>query len=597
MAAKKTQLKLYKIDRTLFTGTAVSVIPHEIIKKANTGVTGKRKFVEQALDDDIKIPTGFTLEVYHALKEGSPGWVSAWTDALKDSESMLREKNTMSSFIAFIARGNNLYALTGGQGNFAISHYVENFFGLDVVDYLIDSTQARGISGASKSGMTGIVKTEQRTFYDLTDAFSQDSFETFFRNLKSQIDSAVVKKYFSEFHPNKDYGSFFQGGNYFLLRKSIAVTKVFDLIVAIELVFAERKTSGHNKLIPIGSVNSANAQVKHLNEALLKEIFDNQNNLDVLDNYYFAPKAIPGEEIDGSIFGIAERQSHIGASATYPELPKLSQYIEVLLNIGGRRRLYRNTKDLSDAMRSYKIYWKHYDDSTYEAVESFPSLNGVLESKGKSYLRFENAWYEMRQNFNDIINAEFTSLVTTPAKVSPAPAYLSAWTGGDENVYNYDYLTNAAVMVTHKVIKQTAATGQMDRYIEYADLIHLEAADPKLIHVKKSCNGDMRIASAQVAMCAQKFNLSNNKEAFLREYYRLIMATTATSSQNTKISEDDFVQLGLKDDIKICLVISDPRVLADDSTLSLCGKFYFVKMFREMAGLGFGTGRFSVLNV
>lgn len=598
MAAKKTQLKLYKIDKTLFPGKAVKSIPNEIIKKANTGLRGKKRFVEQSLDEGLEVPTDFTLHVFHAVKEGSPGWVSAWTDILADGEQMLVEKNTMSSYITFIVHAKQLYALTGGQGNFAINQYVENFFGLDVIDHLIDSTQSRGLGEASKSGMTGIVKTEQRTFSDLTDAFSQDSFETFFRNLKSKLDPTVVKEYFGEFYPNKDYSSFFQGGNYFLLRKSIEVKKVFELIIAIEKVFKDRKSSGHNKLIPIGSINSTIAQVKMLNEALIKDLFDNQENPDTLDNYYFAPKAIPNEQIDGSVFGIEERQSRIADEDVYSEMPKVSEYMEVLLNVGGRRDTFKDVKDLEGAMRSYKIFWKHSEEEDYQPVDSFVSLNGVLEvaSKSKSYLRFENAWYEMRQNFRDIINTEFTSLVSAPAKVSNAPAYLTPWTTGNEDDYNYGYLPNNDVLVAHKAMKRTAAISEMDRYVEYADLIHLDKAVPKLLHVKKSCNGDMRVAAAQVVMCAQKFN-QDNKEAFLREYYQTIMTTTETSVQNAKLTEDEFVTLGMNDQIKIALVVSDPRVLADDPNLSVCGKFYFVKMLKDMANLGFNSDRFYVLNV
>lgn len=597
MSAKKTQVKLYKINTNLFPNKTANQIPTEIISRANAGIVGvRKKFTEQALKEGFAIPAGFTLEVFHALKDGKPGWVDAWTDVLDDSAHMIIDKNSMSSFIAFISHGTNLYALTGGQGNFSVSNYVENFFGLDVIDRLLDSTLDKGIGEASKSGVTGNVKSELRTFYDLTDGLSQDSFETFFRQIKSKISVTTASEYFERFYPKRDYTSFFQGGNYFLIRKSIPVTDVFDLVIAIERVFAERESSGHNKLIPIGSVKSAKIDhVRILNDALMQELFNNQDSPDRLDDYYFAPKSIPEHQIDGSVFAIAENSRSVDDTNSYDEIPKVSNYIGTLLNVGGTRRVFRNIRDFKGAVSSYKVLWKHIEDDRYTAIETFESINGVMNFGGKSYLRFEGSWYEMRQNFKEIIDAEFTALVTNPNKVINLPNFLTAWTDGDENEYNYSYLGNNSMMVTHRVIKQNADPSFMDRYIEYSDLIHLDQTNPKLFHVKKTCNSEMRVAAAQIQMCAQKLN-QDNREEFLREYHQLILSGGQTAGQGGKLTEDEFVQMGLNEQINVCLVISDDRVLADDQNLSLSGKFYFVKMFKDMDNLRFGD-RFRVYNV
>lgn len=597
MSAKKTQVKLYKINTNLFPNKTANQIPAEIISRANAGVVGARKkFTEQTLKEVIVIPAGFILEVFHALKDGKPGWVDAWTDVLDDSTHMITDKNSMSSFIAFISHGTNLYALTGGQGNFSVSNYVENFFGLDVIDRLLDSTLDKGIGEASKSGVTGNVKSELRTFYDLTDGLSQDSFETFFRQIKSKINVTTASEYFERFYPKHDYTSFFQGGNYFLIRKSIPVTDVFNLVLAIERVFAERESSGHNKLIPIGSVKSAKIDhVRILNDALMQELFSNQDNPERLDDYYFAPKSIPEHQIDGSVFAVAENSRSIDDTNSYEEIPKVSDYVETLLNVGGTRRTFRNLLDFKGAIGSYKVLWKHIEDDRYTAIETFESINGVMNFGGKSYLRFEGSWYVMRQNFKEIIDAEFTALVTNSQMVINLPDFLTEWTDGDENDYNYSYLGNNSVMVAHKAIKGDAAASFMDRYIEYSDLIHLDRGVPKLLHVKKTCNSDMRVASAQVHMCAQKLN-QNNREEFLREYYRLILSRDQTNTQNNKLTEDEFVEICSNEQINVSLVISDDRVLADDQNLSLSGKFYFVKMFKDMDSLRFGD-RFRVYNV
>lgn len=596
MTAKKTQVKLYRIDKVLFPGKAVSEIPAEIIKEANEGITDiNKRFKEQPLMKDFDTPVGFTLKVYHALKDGQPGWVKSWTDVLDESATMLSEKNFMSSFIAFVIHGNYVYALTGGLGNFTVNRYIENFFGLDVVDRLLESTQDRGIGEASKSGVTGNVKSESRTFYDLTDGFSQDSFETFFKQIKSKIDKSVAKDYFERFYPRKDYASFFQGGNYFLIRKSISIADIFELIQAVERVFAERETSGHNKLIPIGSVNSTrNDYIKKLNQILLHELFINQENPDVLDGYYFAPKSIPEYQIDGSSFAIEERASLI--STIYSEIPKVSEYLETLLNIGGTKSRFTDEKDLKEAIDSYRLFWRHSEETSFnKPLDVFESINGVMEMGNKSYLRFEGVWYEMRDNFKEAINSAFTGLVTNTSKVIDAPPYLSPWTTGNEDDYNMTYLWNNQVLVSHRVMKRDGTPSHMEAYVEYSDLIHLDNTNPKLIHVKQKCNGDMRVAAAQVLMSAQKLN-QEDKEEFFREYHGRIMSLASTSGQVGKVSEVDFVRLGLSNNLKICLAISDDRVINDDANLSLCGKFYFVKMFQDLDSLGFGN-RFFVVNV
>lgn len=596
MSEKKTQIKIYKIDKSLFPDVSIDTIAENIIQKANTGISDPTKqFKLQSFRDGFEIPEGFDFKIYHAIKEGKPSWVETWKETLEDSASMLTSKNWMSSFIGFVTYGNNIYSITGGLGNFTINHYIENFFGLDVIDRLLDSKQDRGIGEASKSGVTGNVKSESRTFYDLTDGFSQDSFETFFKQIKTKIDIDVSKEYFEQFYPKKDYRSFFQGGNYFLIRKSISIQSIFDLVKSIERVFIERKSSGHNKLIPIGSVNSFKVErTKRLNEALLHDLFNNQENPDALDSYYFAPKSIPEYQVDGSTFSIAER---IGGTTEkfYDDMPRVSEYMNILLNIGGKKRVFTDEKDLKSAIEGFKIFWKHSEEKTFNPIDAFSSINGVLETNKKSYLLFEGSWYEMRDNFKDAINTEFAELVKNTNKVINLPSYLMPWIGVIEDDYNFNYLNKKEILVTHRVMKRDSVLSYMDTYVEYSDLIHLSADEPKLIHVKEKCNGSMRVAAAQVLMCAQKLNQEKRPD-FFREYYGRIMNQSPTNSQRNKISEGDFARLGSSSNLKVCLAMSDNRILKDDPNLSLCGKFYFVKMFKDIEALGFGD-KFFVINI
>lgn len=117
-----------------------------------------------------------------------------------------------------------------------------------------------------------------------------------------------------------------------------------------------------------------------------------------------------------------------------------------------------------------------------------------------------------------------------------------------------------------------------------------------MIHVKKSCNGEMRVAVAQIYMCG-KLLKQKSQEGFFKEYYKQIISNSKTSSQSSKITEQEFVQFGIDEKMHICLAISDKRVLKNDKKLSLLGKFYFIKMFSDMVDLGYDSSRFYVLNV
>jgi len=522
MPAQNSQLKLYKIDTSLLPDSELPVMITEIIERANKKHRGNSRYLEQRLNSQLRIPAGFDIKIYHAARLGLPGWAEAWTDMIHESSQMLTTQNKMSSFIAFISYGENLYALTGGQGNFEINRYTASFFGLDVIDHLIESNTDRGINEASKNAVAGNIKTELRTFFGLTDAWSQDSFETFFKMLKSKLNREVVEEYFGEFYPKRDYSSFFQGSDYFLIRKAIPVVKVFELIKLIERVFTERTSSGHNKLIPIGSVKSKTSTlVEKLNTALIQYLLQNQNNPDSLDAFYFAPK-IPIAIIDSCEFAIESRAQRIIREHLLPEIPKVSEYVAFLLNVSGRRREFRDYRDLEEAFGTYKIFWKPQEDDSFNSFDPLDSLNGVLEVRthDKSYLRFEDRWYEMRQNFVEVVDQEFLRLLDPQQpRVISDPTFLTPWIGSDENAYNYSYLENDEIMVTHKVMKRDRTSSLMEANIEYADLLHLNSTEPKFIHVKRLCNGDMRVAAAQVTMCAQKLLQSENKEGFLREYY------------------------------------------------------------------------------
>lgn len=597
-SAKKTQIKLYKIDKHHFVGKTNIEIERFLIKKANVGLDTTNEYRLQKTRSDFDIPKKYEMVVYHTLKEGEPGWVKSWTDVLDKDSGMLTSKNHMSSYIALIGNKKNLYALTGGQGNVSIAPYTESFFGLDVIDHLLTSLDSSELSQSTRAAVAGNVKTEQRAFFNLTDGLSQDSFETYFKDLKSKIEQNIAEKYFKKFYPKGDYGSFFQGADYFQIRKSLKLTDVFDLIDSVEKVLKDEEPSGHNKLVPVGSVKSKTKDfVGDLNNSFLEYIFQNQTTPDVLDCFYIFPKNIPGEIIDSAGFAVAEKGKK-DVIKEFDEIPLLSEYVNILM-LSGRKepQPYTTINTFRGSFESHHVRWKISDEEKYDrAFDVFDDLNGVYPYKKKNYLRFNGYWYLMRDNFTQVVDKEFELVLKNKNKFIELPAYLDKWKKNqDENKYNFDYLKKNSVLVAHTVAEKTGKSKLMIKNIEYADLIHLDKRSPKMMHVKKTCSGEMRIAAAQIHQMLTKLNQENRKD-FLKEYYDLIGSFKATRGQEKKISKVDFVKLLSSDKLRVCLIMSDDRMKKQPKKLSPLGKFYFVKMFKEATDAGWGD-KFCVINV
>lgn len=596
MANKKTQLKLYKIDDSLILGSTLREKVEQIVIEANSKKRGREKFDLQKLSSDFNIPDGFEFYVYHAIKKSIPGWVDSWSSVLNKDSDMLKSINEMSSFITFVIFQEKLYVLTGGQGNLVFNEYVENFFGLNVIDRLIISTQDQSIVGVKKTGVTGNVKTEEKTFYDLITGSSEDSFETFFRFLKSKLNPIIIKKYFENLYEDGDYKSFFEGCNYFLIKKSISIDDIFYLVKSISLILDNEKPSGHNKLIPRGSINSDSKLIHALNSSLVDDLFEKHKIKDnsALNDYYLSPKNIEPYLLENSVFFISDRKNRIDENQKYEQIPSVYEYINYLINLGKKPKFFLKKKDFSSAIKSYKIFYRDAEiKDEYVSFDFLTSINGIIKFGKKEYFLFEGYWYQMLESFKEYIDNEFKSIINNKKIFIKKPQYIHDWDVNNEDQYNDKYLNDNNFLFAHRAIKKDASIQQLDNDIEYADLIYIKDKSLNLIHVKPKCDGDMRISCAQILMCAQKINEINGS-TFFEQYYDLIIKRKP--SQNNKISKQDFIKKA-KNEIKISLLISDNRMnIHDMKDISIYGKFYLIKTVKEISKLGFGSN-FSILNL
>src|SRR5688572_22961443 len=118
---KKMPVSVYQIDLSQFGNEDFSDITDRIIRSANLQDV---KYTEENVVGLIS--SDFEIRIFSASKRFQPRWAKFLSSVLDNNSKLNYYINQTNAFICFIGFEQQIFAITGGFGCFAIEHFTSS---------------------------------------------------------------------------------------------------------------------------------------------------------------------------------------------------------------------------------------------------------------------------------------------------------------------------------------------------------------------------------------------------------------------------------------------------------------------------------------
>lgn len=582
----KVQIGIYQLDQTFFElNSTFSDIVGSIISEYNKKAKSEDHFkAENIVDLEDK---NFKIQIFFASKSRIPKWRPFLEGILPDNSNLLKGQNIDASFIGFIEYDGNIFAISGGQGNFTVQEYINPNFGMEVLTRLIQkdskvikSLQDRGVTG-SVLGSTKFFRGDQK----LTD---EDQFGKIYKLIKASLSKDILLSQFGfpEEDLRKSAGCLAKSS--FQINKAISFDDLLRIIKKISEILKLEPNFPVNKVILITNRGKNNKElIQKLNKKLTEDLY---------------VKYISGEETE---FDFCHRDFEKYLMADKHVLmirwdASLSNEDSELVNLSEVFRILKGTKKIpedditlfTDCLNHLTVKSFDTDGNILTKGSLFEHIHGEVGFEGKSYFLLDGSWYEIKDSFINDLNEELKEIVNQylDSDLITEPYVISEI----ENSFNRKFIGKAGHLVLDKVIHNN---------IELCDIVICSEGEVNLVHVKRGFTNSIRELTSQIIISA-KCLLADTKTAF--KY----VSSLEEKIRGLSDSEDDYLKAvasqvfpegslrkmfqgrGKRPHINFCLAFVDeagtPRDIKDIKLFkSNIAKFSILELVKDLRKEGF----------
>lgn len=522
-----------KVQEKYFEGqeTRVDSIIDRIIDEAPT------RYEEQSLLENANTG-GFRIRVFfHGEENANSKLASFCRPFIQPGQKILTFKPRSSSALMFIWSKTHVFAITSGQAFRIITEFCVPKFGMLVVNTF---QQLFRITALDSNGMSSIVHSSKTIYANEIDFIDVDALDTVFKEVTGRLnDPTRVRNLLNLKSQSKKKSVKVTAKDYVQFSSFLDLQGLLHLLEQIDQYDYSVLQDRFNLVSPVSP---------KLNPAIVE-----QNDNRVIERMF---EAVISDSSLG--FDLFNRSSNdfIGAD-------------EYLLSIGASNIL-ANTDDI-EPDQFIKEAYTSYIDGDEPSLESFTHfvkdchliskkgdiivtddpllkhISGEIEVNNKSYYIFYGEYYYLSAAYSERLNqslkgklqdSRFTNTITT------------IWNNGDkEDDFNRNVSNNEGYIHLHKILPE---------YIEFADLMKLDANGITIVHVKDGFNNDMRALDRQVEMSiARILDLkNNNNDSYMRKLYKsAARCTTGRNVTQDFANEDAFIAALKEKDIHYIIAI------------------------------------------
>lgn len=472
---QKIQADIYRIDPDKINNTPQETIGHLI--RLHKG----QSYIPVELKENLLKNSDYTISLYiNEINESAPEWIPFLGELIAESETSKLEKlkRKYPSFLLFINDSNNIFVVSKGAGRFVFSNYLQENFGVEILERLIDETKT-DIRSITERGVMGNVLSSKK-YYKPDHKFNDEqSFGKFYKSIETFISKDKLK---TKLGIETDRSSLIiSGENSLKISTKLGIDGIVERVNKINLLLKEPKTVHLNKFKKLAkkdlkkafSTSSKNLQ-NLLEEKLLEEAYDEFNKGNYVEIYH--PNVLKFLEANSINFQFENNLISIDWSNRI----NINEVFNLLtLEI-------RDIDHYVETLNSIKTSLIFEDENEF----NFPVLLkdwliGDIIYNEKTYFKFDGDWYLYENEFIKEIENRIDSLIEKIGDQEILPNWKLT---DSEGVYN------ASLKDNNSLICDKALYGG----IEICDFLKFGNNELKLYHVKDKWGQSIRVVYNQI---------------------------------------------------------------------------------------------------
>lgn len=493
MTDDKLQIGIYKIDTN-----------HNLFDDRESAIEALSTAIQEEDDlynvQDIQdnITTDYEIVLLYKKNPQNPKWKRFFSSIAKEDQDILKGNQSWAeSFILLFAHNNsdNLYAVSGGTGYFAIQGVIDNDFGIDIISRLIKKEDKILKAIKEKSVMGGILGSTKyfRKYYNL---YENDSFGKIYQELNAILDTNMLTTRFGFSADEIKRNSVCVAKSSFRINKSITFTQLLKIVDGCEDVLVNLNPIAINNVVKIVKKRNQSL-IQNLENELYNQLWrryqDTSENID----FDLCPKEYE-EYLTASSYVIRKSTSKNNFFDDY-EFDTLDNTDTLFEKIRGQNNEPEDIDQFKKLLSSLKIY--SYDEEENELTKSwfYNHIFGDISFEDTKYFLIDNNWYLIKSDFLDELNSSCKDFIRNNRYNSLDKDW--DYHSETENDYNQRHIGEQNTIVLDKITPNN---------IEPCDILKWDDQYLYLIHVKASFGNTMRDLCSQIFIAANKIKLDKN---------------------------------------------------------------------------------------
>lgn len=444
---------------------------------------------------------GFRAAIFHANKPiKKPKWKSFVSELVADGEDALKNfYNKTESFVLLLADAEHTYAVTGGNGYFAVQEYMCPDFGIDVFSRITKKEQ-KNLAATREKSLTGSVLALSQNFRNRFNLFENDSFGKIYQEVKANLDKDVLvnKLGFSDEDIKKEHLCIAKSS--FRINKPVSLQELIKLINGCKDILENMPAVAINQVEKL-SKKKNQSLINHLEDVLHEQLWQRYQDSDGNETVDFDLCPAEVEDYLTSSGYVVQKFSTKKKKRSLYNIFDDEYVFPVLQSIDTLFEKIRSTESAPGNKDDFiklinGIYISSLDDDgnfvTSGGLYSH-LLGDVPGPDNKRYFYVEKVWYLIKDDFIKNLNSSCKHFI----QKSQYSGLNKAWNypSLSEGDYNESYIGEDCTIVLDRVITEG---------IELCDILKWDDNTVYLIHVKAKFGNTMRDLCSQVSIASKR---------------------------------------------------------------------------------------------
>ncbi len=581
-------------------------------------------YEEKKIDDKIKTKfNNYNFDLYCISKEIEPAWKKFTRNLVKKTEEKRENKRKVEGFVFLISKEDKkdkkkfFYVFTGGIGYFAIKEFIDQSFGIEILEKLLEPSfktiksvkdkniVSNNLIGSSKyfRGLNALYDTEEfgSIYQELTVKLTDEFFEKFKEIINKTSDkfSTTFNKTYVENISKKLKNSHCIAKSSFKIQKSMELKEILLIIESLHSITKQpsNKVNFINSMHPVKD----KGRIEELNGELWKKLCAKKEPLKFtichkdIEEFWNAEKytLIKEKKKDGN------RKEDFNIDKIKQKIKKqIKQYKEQEIPNKGQQK-DENWKIL----KNWKIVTFDSENNQLTTGSIYEHLICEISYNKKNYFMINGDWYYLVDNFVKNLNERCKNLINehwiNASKIFDGEKWKRKKKGKkegnleDEKEFNKRFKDKKKfknfIVLDRKITKEN---------IELCDILKYDNNKTYLIHVKKGFDQNMRDLCAQIYISAkrvyQTLKGQGSKTDFLGKFYDKLSKNKSSETEIGNIGRDAFIKLFKPEKIIFVAAIVDKSSPNTQRKInknikefkSNTAKFSLCNLLRDMKNIG-----------